>query len=571
MAMLERERKAALGKNPADIVLKNATYLNVFSKEWLTGDIAIVGEKIVGIGNYNGETEVDCTGKTVVPGFIDAHVHIESSMLAPGEFAKVLAKAGTTAIVADPHEIVNVRGKEAMEWFLEATEDLPISTYFMVPSSVPSTDVETNGAGEFLSSDMEAFLNHPRVLGLGETMRFMDVIDGEKRMRDKLGLFKNMHIDGHAPGLGGKAVQTYRLAGVESDHECTSAEEALEKLRAGFVIYLREGTGAKNVDAILPGLIEKNVDFTRCMFCTDDKHTEEIRKNGHISTCVRKALACGVDAAVAYNMGSFHAARHFGLSDLGAIAPGYKADLLILTDVDSVEIEWTMHHGNMLTQISYQKDYSIPVPQRLRRTVMLPEITEDDIAIDWAKEMHCIGMMPGELLTESQMVSVDAKEQNGRTVAVPNQKCNKLIVVERHGYDKQIGVSLASGMNVKGGAIATTVSHDSHNLIAVCDSDADALLAIRTLEEMEGGYVIVNAGKVVGKLPLRICGLMSDETSERVEETLGEMLCVARKMGVPETIDPFTNLSFMALTVIPELRLTERGLYDVLAGAFIKG
>ena len=305
--MVDRKRRldCANGIRKADIVLKHGKVLNVFTEEILEADVAICGDTIVGVGSYEGEREIDCTGKYLVPGFLDAHMHIESSMVSPGELSKVLVQAGTTTIVADPHEIVNVCGVKGMDYFLKCAGKALVHIFFMIPSSVPATDVETNGCGEFLASDMMKYVDDARVLGLGETMRFVECYQGERRMSDKLELFAKKHIDGHAPGITGKAVQAYRLAGVENDHECANSEEVLDKLRAGFHIYIREGSGAKNLETLIRTLLDANVALDQCAFCTDDKHIEEIRKEGHISTCIRKAIALGVPVAKAYKMGSY--------------------------------------------------------------------------------------------------------------------------------------------------------------------------------------------------------------------------------------------------------------------------
>ena len=324
--------QVARGLAPADIVLKNGKILNVFTEEIITADVAIAGDTIAGIGAYEGEREIDCKGKFIAPGLIDAHVHIESSMVSPLEFAKQIIRTGTTGIIADPHEIVNVSGAAGMDYILDATEDIPVNAYIMIPSSVPATEFDTNGAGKFLADDMEPYRSHPRVLGLGEMMRFTDVLAEHGETLEKLERFSDMMIDGHAPGISGNDVQAYRAAGVRDDHECAAVEEGLEKLRAGYSILIREGSGAKNVETLVKGFLEAGVSLDQCMFCTDDRHLEDIEREGHINVCVRKAIALGVPAIKAYKMASFHAARTYGLRDCGAVGAGFKADLLILDD-----------------------------------------------------------------------------------------------------------------------------------------------------------------------------------------------------------------------------------------------
>ena len=557
--MLERKRKldCANGREKADLVLKNGNVLNVFTEEVLKADVAICGDTIVGVGEYEGKEEIDCTGKYLVPGFIDAHMHIESCMAAPGELAKVLAKAGTTTIIADPHEIVNVSGTKGMDYFLKCAAKLLVNIFFMVPSAVPATDVETNGCGEFLASDMMKYVDNARVLGLGETMRFMECCEGEKRMADKLELFAKKHIDGHAPGIRGKEVQAYRLAGVENDHECSTAEEVLDKLRAGLHIYVREGSGAKNLETLIKTMLDAGVCLDRCAFCTDDKHVEEIRKEGHISTCIRKAIALGVPVAKAYKMGSYQAAEFYGLKNYGAIGAGYRADIVFLDDLEQVRPLDVMKDGRILTEEDYAKDYSVPVPDELLHTVHVGEVTKEKIRLSCDGKTDVIQMNPHQIVTTHLVEEVPAENGYFKSDGVYNKIC----VVERHGKTGEIGVAPLKGFGVKGGAVATSVAHDSHNLIVAGDNDEDILAAIKGVEENQGGYVIASGGKVVDVLPLPICGLMSEKSCDEITEKVADMLEEAKKLGISEDIDPFITLSFMALTVIPEIRVTERGVY----------
>lgn len=557
--MTDRKRRLACanGTETADLVLKNGNVLNVFTEEVLKADVAICGDTIVGVGHYDGKEEIDCTGKYLVPGFIDAHMHIESCMLAPGELAKVLAEAGTTTIVADPHEIVNVSGSKGMDYFLRATNDILVNVFFMIPSAVPATDVETNGAGQFLAADMMRYVDNSRVLGLGETMRFEECCSGEKRMADKLELFSKKHIDGHAPGITGKQVQAYRLAGVENDHECSTPEEVLDKLRAGLHIYIREGSGAKNLETLLHTLLEAEVSLDQCAFCTDDKHVEEIRKEGHISTCIRKAIAMGVPVARAYKMGSYQTAQFYGLKNYGAIGAGYRADIVFLDDLTGVHPTDVMKSGRILTKADYVKDYSVPVPEELLHTVHTEGVTREKLALACDGKTDVIQMNAHQIVTTHLVEEVPT--ENG--YFKPDSVYNKICVVERHGKTGEIGVVPLKGFGVKGGAVATSVAHDSHNLIVAGDNDEDILLAIEAVQKAQGGYAIVSGGKVIDVLPLTICGLMSEETSGIVTAKVATMLKETRKLGISADIDPFITLSFMALTVIPEIRVTERGVY----------
>ena len=549
--------RCARGLEPADLVLKNASVLNVFTEEILPGDVAICDDTVVGVGEYRGLRELDCSGRFVVPGLIDTHVHLESSMAAPGEFSKVLARAGTTTVVADPHEIVNVAGKAGLDYFLACADRILINAYFTLPSSVPAADTDVNGCGEFTAEDMEDYVNHPRVLGLAETMRFMDCVAGEERMRRKLELFRDRHIDGHAPGLSGPDLQAYRLSGVENDHECTASEEVLEKLRAGFTILMREGSGAKNLEVLLSAVLEEGLPLDNCLFCTDDKHLAEIETDGHISTCVRKAIGLGVPVAKAYKMATLNAARYYGLRHLGAVAAGYQADLLVLEDLNEPRPTAVMVKGRFLTREDIQADLSFPLPETLIHTVSLSPLTTEDIALPCDGQADVIGVIPDQILTTHIRTAV--RTENG--LFVPDSRFNKICMADRYGRTGKVGAGVIRGLGIREGAIATTVAHDAHNLIAAGDNDSDILLAMETVRHMQGGYAIVSRGEVLGCLPLPIGGLMSDAPFRKVIETLEELDRDARRIGVPAGTDPFVTLSFMALTVLPEIRITVDGTY----------
>jgi adenine deaminase len=552
---------AARGEEPADIVLKGGTVVDVFSAELLKTDVAVCGNVIVGIGSYSGKEEINCTGKYLAPGLIDAHMHMESSMLVPGELAKVLVREGTTTVIADPHEAVNVSGTAALDYLLEATEHILIDVYIMLPSSVPASDTDINGCGEFTAGQMERYINYPRVRGLGEAMRYTDVINGEKRMAEKLDLFQriNRHIDGHFPDGTGKALQAYRLAGAENCHECSTGENALEKLRSGFAVFIREGSGAKNLAAVLSGLIAAGVSLDNCMFCTDDKHTAEIRSEGHISTCVRRAIAMGVPPVQAYKMGSFQTARFYGLKDKGAIAAGYTADILIMDKLDPVHPDMVMKSGRILSGKEYKTNYNIPVPEELCHTVYLNQIDESLIRVPAEKRTTVIGMLPGQLLTQALEEEVTVKDG----LFVPDSRYNKICVFERHNRTHTAAAAPLKGFGLHGGAVATSVSHDAHNIIAAGDNDEDILNAVRCIAGMQGGYAVSSHGRITGKLALPVFGLMSAAPCAAVEQTLRNMTAEAEKLGIYKGIDPFITLSFMALTVIPEIRITDRGLVRV--------
>ncbi len=558
--------RAAKGEISADLVLKNGKVMNVFTEEILDGDVAIVGGRIAGVGSYVGKREIDCTGKYIVPGLIDAHVHIESSMVSPLEFAKYIIRKGTTAIVADPHEIVNVSGKDGMAYILDASEHVPVDVYAMVPSSVPATDIDTNGAGKFLAKDMAEYKSHPRVLGLGEMMRFVDVLNGHEETLEKLEAFSDRVLDGHAPGISRKEVQAYRAAGIMDDHECSTGEEALEKLRAGFHILVREGSGARNLEKLLSGLLKAGVSLDCCMFCTDDKHLEDIEQEGHINYCVRKAIALGVPEIKAYKMASYHAAQFYQMKNVGAVGAGYQADLLVLDDLKEANPSMVIKNGNIVEE-TWLSSFTYELKNTsLLHTVKIRQLQEEDLFLAKKEKNHILELVPNELLTKHREGTVPGCGD----AFIPDREYAKLVVVERHGKNGKVGVCPIKGYGMHGGAVATTISHDSHNIIAVGDNDADILCAVKELGRIQGGYVIASKGAVVDTLPLSISGLMSTDKAEHVQKKTGEMVKTARKMGVPQGVDPFITLSFMALTVIPELRLTESGIFDVMTMQFVE-
>ncbi|MFW5647002.1 MAG: adenine deaminase [Acetivibrio ethanolgignens] len=548
----------AEGKEKADLVLKGGRVLNVFTNEFLEGDVAVCQDTIVGIGQYEGIREIDCRGRYIVPGYFDAHVHIESTLAMPGELSKAVLKSGTTTLIADPHELVNVKGKKALDFLLAATENVPLNVYIMIPSSVPATPFDTNGAGEFMAEDMEEYLKKDRILGLGEVMCFTDVVAGEEKILDKLSLFEKKHIDGHAPGLSGGNLQAYRLSGVENDHECSTIDEVKEKLRAGLSIFIREGSGAKNLEPIVSGMLKEGLPFSRCAFCTDDKHLEEIEEDGHISVCVRKAIALGMEPAEAYKTASWYPASAYGLKHLGAVAPGYQADLVVLEDVKTAKATMTLYKGIPSEEYTVES-FDFTGWEELLHTVEFPTLTKEKLIVKKENKNHVLGMIPKELLTEHLFEEVPG--ENG--VFLPDAVYNKLCVVERHGKNGNVSAAPIKGFGIKNGAAATSVSHDSHNIIAAGDNDEDIIAAVNYLKEIQGGYVLASGGKVVGAVPLAVCGLLSKESKEEIQRKAGKILSMAKDMGVAEGIDPFITLSFMALPVIPKLRLLDTGLFDV--------
>ncbi|MFQ4261243.1 UNVERIFIED_CONTAM: adenine deaminase [Clostridioides difficile] len=565
MGNLKRQCDVSSGREKADIVLKNGTIINVFTEELITGDVAIVGDTIVGIGDYKGNVEIDCSNKHISPGFIDAHMHIESTMVMPIELSKKLLKSGTTTIIADPHELVNVKGVSAIDFLLESTKDIPLNVYIMVPSSVPATSFETNGVGKFSAKDMESYVNNPRILGLGEVMCFNDVINSENEILDKLELFKNKVVDGHAPNINGKSLQTYVCAGIENDHECITFDEVYEKLRAGLKILIREGSAAKNLKSIVSGMLKHNLPIEEFMFCTDDKHLDDIEKQGHIRWNIKCAIDLGMEPVRAIKVATYNSAKAYGLRKIGAIGAGYKADIVVLNDLDKMEVDSVYKDGNLVNEEMFS-NYNYEIKDKeLLNTVKFKYINKEKIQLKVSEKNYVMEIVPYQILTNKLYESLPCADG----YFVPNKEYSKLCVVERHRMTGNVAIASLKGFGIKNGAIATTVAHDSHNIIVAGDNDDDILVAINYLKEIQGGYVIVSNGKVLAHLSLQVAGLISTFTAEEVQEITDNMLEIARKMGVPEYVDPFITLSFMALPVVPQIRLTDLGLFDVEEFKFI--
>lgn len=556
MKTMQKRIEVAAGRQKADFVLKNGNVINVFSNEITKADVAIADGIIAGIGNYAGVREIDCTDKFICPGFIDAHMHMESSMVAPAELARCITQSGTTTIVADPHEIVNVCGADAVRYLLDATENLPLNVYLMMPSSVPATAFETNGAN-FTAADMAPFFAHPRVLGLGEVMCYPDLLAADDVILEKLLLGKKHIADGHAPGLADKELQAYAAAGIRTEHECTSFAEAAEKLRAGLAVLVREGSAAHNLSTLINGWLDSDLPADRFLFCTDDKHLDDIARDGHIRWNVRLAITLGVPPVTAIKMATYNAAVAYGLRDLGAVAAGYRADLVVLDSLKQVTVHSVYKDGRLVDNAPLPV---CPVPARLLHSMHGAAVCAADLALRVNGKAHCIELVPYQIATKHTIDEVPQSEG----YFVPNSVYTKLCVVERHGKNGNIAVCPFKGYGITGGAIATSVAHDSHNIIAAGDNDADLVLAINHLKEIGGGYVLCGGGKILGALPLAIAGLMSTDIWENVQKNTTEILEKAKGMGIPYHVDPFISLSFMALPVIPEIRLTDRGLFDVV-------
>ena len=556
----------AAGRKPAELVLKNARVVNVFTRELTVCDVAIEGGYIAGLGRYDGLRETDCTGKIVCPGFIDSHMHMESVMASPFELARAIVPTGTTTVIADPHEIVNVCGAAAMDYLLDATENLPLNVYLMLPSSVPATPFETNGA-DFTPADMEPYLRHPRVLGLGEVMNYPAAAAGDASVLEKIGLAHRFGklSDGHAPGLSGAALQAYASLGIATEHECTTFAEAAEKLRAGMAVLVREGSAAKNVSTIMRGWLDSKLPSDRLLLCTDDKHIDDVSENGNVRHNVHIAVQMGVDPVTAVCMATYNAARVYGLRELGAVAPGYRADLVVLDSLKDVSVCAVYKDGVEVSR-AFEGLQSAPIPEALTNSVHCRELTQADFALPVRGKMHCIELIPYQIATRHLVEDVPQKDG----FFAPDSVYTKLCVVERHGKNGNVAVCPLKGYGITGGAIATSVAHDSHNIIAAGDNDRDIVLAVNRLREIGGGYVLCAGGEVRGEVPLRIAGLMSDAPWETVRDATAAILRKASGMGIPYHVDPFITLSFLALPVIPQLRLTDRGLFDVDRFALIE-
>ena len=557
--------EAAAGRKKAKLVFKNAQVVNVFTKQVEQADVAVEAGVIAGVGQYSGEEEVDCTGLYLCPGFVDAHIHVESTMAVPYEFARAVAMSGTTTVVADPHEIVNVCGAPAVEWLLKASEALPVDIYWMMPSSVPATPFETNGA-PFTAQEMAPFAQMgPRVAGLGEVMCYPDVVAGTGEIYGKLALFAHKHIDGHAPGLSGKALAAYAAAGIETEHECTSFAEAKEKLAAGLAILVREGSAAKNLTAIVEGLLKEGLPTDRFLFCTDDKHLDDIAREGHIRWNVHQAVQLGMPVVDAICMASYNAARVYGLKGVGAIAPGCRADIVLLDDWKQVHVHAVYKDGVPVEQ-KIAAARRVPAPAALTHTMHFAPVTPQQLSLPVQGKAHVIEMVPYQIVTRHAVEPVPS--ENG--LFRPNKTYSKLCVIERHGRGGNIAVCPLKGYGITGGAIATSVAHDSHNIIAAGDNDGDIALAVNHLQKTGGGYALAAGGRILGALALPVGGLMSEAPWEQTRDETNAILKQAAKMGIPYHVDPFISLSFMALPVIPSLRLTDCGLFDVDTFAFVK-
>ncbi|ERI89667.1 adenine deaminase [Clostridiales bacterium oral taxon 876 str. F0540] len=559
MSDLKKDIDIAIGKIKAPLVLKNGFIINVFTQSIEKSDIAINKDKIVGIGNYNGDKEIDCTGLFIAPGFIDAHVHIESSMVTPKVFSQLLLRRGVTTAVADPHEIANVLGLSGIEFMLENSIKSVMDIFFMLPSCVPATEFEDSGA-VLGAEELSKLINHNRVLGLGEVMDTTAVINGKEDMLDKLLLFKESNIDGHCPGISQKWLNAYLCSRIKTDHECSKAEEAIKKVQKGMYVMLREGSATKNLKDLLPAVNQNN--FSRFLFCTDDRHIEDLIEEGTIDNSIRLAIRQGLDPIKAYTIASYNAAACYGLRDRGAAAPGYKADLVIFEDLNKLNIKHVIKNGE-----SYNKEISFS-NYKLNNSVMLNLIDKEEFIVQYKSEyINTIKLIPQSVETIKQRRKVKSKD--GIVTEIESSDYLKIAVFERHKKTGKKAVGFVEGFGLKNCSIAQSIAHDSHNIIVIGDKDEDMALAVNSIIDIQGGIAVVSEGKVLEKLSLPIGGLITSENPYDVLKKVKKLNYLARSYGVKKDFDPFLTLGFLALPVIPDLKITARGLFNYEQFQFI--
>lgn len=554
--------------NKPELVLKNCNVVNVFSHEIIKGDVAIHKGKIIGVGDYDGINNTDLSGKYIVPGLIDAHIHIESSMLSPKEFVKSVVPNGTTTVITDPHEIANVCGLNGIDYILNSTKDLPIDVFVMLSSCVPATNFENSGH-ILTENDLKPLMSNKRVLGLGEMMNYPGVIYKDSEVIKKLNLAKEYDkiVDGHAPSITGDELNTYVLAGVKTDHECRTVDEMIEKIRLGMYIMIREGSATKDLVNLIKGL--NNFNYQRCMFCTDDKHPEDILKNGHIDNNIRIAIKNGLDPITAIQMATINTANCYNLNTKGAVCTGYDADIVVVDNLYDFNIEKVYKNGilvskdkNICIEINDYKD------EKVLNTVNAIDINIDDLKISIKNnKATVIGVKNHSLITDKLTRCVDTESGYFKY----SNNISKIVVLERHKKTNNIGLGLVENFNIKNGAIASTIAHDSHNIIAIGDNDIDIINAINEVKYMQGGIAISSNNEILDSLQLKIAGLMSDKSIDYVNNKLKNMLDISyNKLNVNKNIEPFMTLAFLALPVIPEIKITDKGLFDVSKFEFIE-
>ncbi len=557
--LLEELIQVARGEVEVDLLLKNARVVNVFSGTIHPADVAVHHSRIVGFGDYRARQVIDLQGQYLCPGFIDGHMHIESSMLRVSEFARVVVPQGTTTIICDPHEIANVLGLDGIRYILESSKYTPFSVYVMLPSCVPATDMETAGS-RLTAEDLAAMLQSEWVLGLGEVMNYPGVIFRDWEVLNKIKVAASRPIDGHAPGLSGRDLCAYVAAGIRSDHECTTVEEAREKLQLGMHIMIREGTTARDLESLLPLVTPSNA--SNCMFVTDDRHLSDLLGEGHMNFVIRKAIRLGLDAMIAVQMATINTARYFGLKDRGAVSPGMRADLVVLDNLADFNVRKVFRGGQLVAQDGEllplaQKPKLVP----LRSSMNINWSNTQDLQVPAKGSLtKVIGLIPNQIVTESLLEEV--KVEDGFAVADVERDILKVAVIERHLASGNVGLGFVKGFKLKRGALGSSIAHDSHNLMLVGTNDEDMLLAAHDVERMRGGLIVVESGRALASLPLPIAGLMSECPFEEVNQDLKALLAATHQLG-SDLHDPFMAMSFLALPVVPSLKLTDKGLVDV--------
>ena len=553
----------ALHERKAELVLRNAMIADVFTDEIRRADIAVADGYIAAVGgSYEGTEEIDLNGKYVLPGFMDAHLHLESTMVTPNELITAAALCGTTTFIVDPHEAANVSGTEGIDYILDQTEHSPANVFVMMPSCVPAAEYDDNGC-LLTAEKMAPYLSSPRILGLGEVMNAPGVIHGDRQLHKKLELFSGRILDGHAPYLPDDELTAYALAGIRTDHEASDFDYALEEIRRGIHVHIREGSAAHNLETLINGILAHDLPCENFSFCTDDKHIEDILRQGHINYNVRRAVELGLSPMAAIKMATINTARCYGLKELGAVAPGYQADLIVTDDLSSFRILSVYHKGRLIDPSV--RPETAACPDSLKNTVHVRPLSSDAFRLSITKEEVPVIRLNASQITTSKIACHLPKTDN----YLPQDGFNKIAAVERHKATGKTGVGICTGYNIRNGAIASSVSHDSHNIIVIGDNDADMLLAVSEIIRVQGGYTLVSRGKVLGTLPLPVMGLMSDAGFETVNRTLGQMIAEAHRLGIPDEVEPFITLSFLALPVIPEIRITPRGVLDTVSFEFL--
>lgn len=559
---------AAAGRTKADLILKGGNVINVFSGKIIKGDVAIIDGMIAGVGDYDGEQNIDVSGKYIMSGLIDTHLHIESTMLSPTEFCKAVIPYGTTTIIADPHEIANVSGIDGIRYMINQTQGLPIHAHFMLPSCVPATFFENSGA--VIDASLTAkHITDEDIFGLGEFMNFVGVVFGADECLKKIESANKAGkiTDGHAPNLKGKELNAYTASGIKTEHECTTVEDMQNKIDCGMYIQLRQGSATRNVKTLVKGITPNNMH--RCMFCTDDRHIDSLLYEGHLNYNLKVAVENGLDPISAVTIATLNAAACYGLKNQGAIAPGYAADIVVMDDLKDFKADKVFFKGKLVAEKGKPLfETHGTADKSVLNSVKLKDVFPKDFEIYSKSDyVNCMKLTPANVVTEAEVRRIQRNADN--SVIIKGTDILKLAVVERHKNTGNIGKGLLQGYGLRGGSIAQTVAHDSHNIIVLGDNNEDMALAVNELKKLGGGLIIVSKGKVLGSLKLEIAGLMTQEPIEKVNIEFQHMIKLAHLLGVNAEVEPFMTLSFLALPVIPFLKLTDKGLFDVSKFDFI--